>query len=101
VQSVNRTAGIGEIGVLQSMNSRIVLVAERRGVLDQHALMVLLAAGDQGRCKGDADAAADVPHHIDDRRGIVVLRCRHSRHGSRIDRDKQQSERWPRRARVR
>src|SRR5262249_57099719 len=77
VQSINGAGGISEISPLLPMNSRVVLGAERGDVLHQYTLVILLAASDQRRCKRDTDAAADVAHHVDDRRGIIALRCRH------------------------
>ncbi len=92
-QRVDGAGGIAEIGLLKRADGRLVGGAERRCMRNQHILVILFATRDQRRHRRDAKAAADISHHVDDRRGVVALRRRHAGQGSRIDRDKQQRQR--------
>ena len=61
-------------------------------VLDEPALMELLAVREHVVGKRDADRAADVARHVDQGRGLVGLVGRNAVIGGRQDRDEDQRQ---------
>ena len=92
VQSVGGTRMVGKNALLKGVYEIVGLRPVRRHMINQNALVILLPTGDERRHDSNADAAAEVAHHVDDGRGVVVLVRRHPVIGRGVDRDEEQRQ---------